>query len=133
MTRKNTRTRRGRPSLATRLAPSLEKLHAHVEAGSSVRAAAQLVVKSDEHRIPQGSKHGQRKFQSTVDLLRREYPRWLEKQKRFAELHARTAALVENFEDIRRVLDTPALRKTVDAFASLAKQLPAIDLVPFRR
>jgi hypothetical protein len=69
--------RRGRRELD--LDPWLEKMHLHVLEGMSDHRAAQLVVYRYGQEIPQGTNRV-RSGQSTVDLLRRRYPRWLTRQ-----------------------------------------------------
>jgi hypothetical protein len=71
----SSKPRRGRPSLRAKLTPWLEKMREHVDAGETLRGAARIIATRHGPELPQGSAH-HLSFESTVDLLRREYAAW---------------------------------------------------------
>jgi hypothetical protein len=73
------------------LGPWLQEMHQFVLEGHSERKAAKLVVDQFSDQIPQGG--GRRRSpESTIDLLRRGYPDWLDRK---AGLERKRARLIE--------------------------------------
>lgn len=89
----------GRPRL--HLWPWLEKMHEFVLEGYSERKAATLVVEQFYDQIPQGS--GRRRSpESTIDLLRRRYPEWLERKAGLERKRARLDEIQATLDEARQ-------------------------------
>jgi hypothetical protein len=94
----------------------------HVDAGETLRGAARIIATRHGPELPQGSAH-HRSFESTVDLLRREYAAWeIEEEEAEAVRQAVVDGIAQLNESVHAALApfrTPEMLKAAAHFSTL--------------